>query len=109
MNPVKAIGFNDFGWSNRADNMQQDLTLAQCKSKFRIFQVGILESQDSSRSKCPGIPESLAGLDGLQKNGTKDNVFQSVIDLEKLSKMLIGAILKEFRYVKYFLLKLVKN
>ena len=37
----KAIGFSDFGWSNRADNMQQDLTLAQCKSKFRIFQVGI--------------------------------------------------------------------
>ena len=48
-------------------------------------------------------------MDGLQKNGTKDNVFQSVIDLEKLSKMLIGAILKGFRYVKYFLLKLVKN
>ena len=37
----KAIGFSDFGWSNNADNMQQDLTLAQCKSKFRIFQVGI--------------------------------------------------------------------
>jgi len=35
---IQAIGFSDFGWSNRADNMQQDLTLAQCKSKFRIFQ-----------------------------------------------------------------------
>ena len=43
MNLVKAIGFNDFGWSNQPDNMQQDLTLAQCKSKFRIFQAGIPE------------------------------------------------------------------
>ena len=62
-----------------------------------------------SRPNCPGIPESRVELDGHQKNGTKDSVFQSEIDLEKLSRVLIGVISKEFRYVKYFQSKLAKN
>merc|ERR1712235_53690 len=77
---IQAINFNSF-WSNGANknNMEQELTLAQCKSTFRIFQVGIPEPRSGKFSDWFGILESHVESDGRHRNGTKDNVSHHAI------------------------------
>ena len=89
--------------------MEQELTLAQCKSTFRIFQVGIPEPRSGKFSDWFGILESHVESDGRRRNGTKDNVSHHAIHQEKLLKVLSGAISNRFHCVKYFPSKLEKN